>query len=314
MHEICGLFFLAAVFIHNFFNRNFYKNFSKRGTLDKFCIVFFAAALIILTVSGIILCQAADNFNWRSVHLTAAICSVVLLFVHLLTHARKYIHGKIFYAASILAFIFAVAGILGLHISTTFDSMLQREEIVLTGKFATKKNSSSIAGDNINRIIEMAKGWTKAAEIKQIEIDGLNDKIQAGISELAQPFPQQEKYEKLSLAELTTLLNQDAEIIKNNEDIHSESMLRINSILNLPPDSLSKCETEFFDFAKKNLSAVDNNWSPSFDEKAVLFLLDEGFSKESISDTLLKFSPSVPGKENVHQIIEDCTSRAASCR
>ena len=114
IHEICGLFFLAAVFIHNFLNRNFYKNFSKRGTLNKFCVIFFAAALIILTVSGIMLWQAADNFNWRSVHLTAAICSVVLLFVHLLTHARKYIHGKIFYAASILAFIFAVAGIFGL--------------------------------------------------------------------------------------------------------------------------------------------------------------------------------------------------------
>lgn len=114
MHELCGFVFIGAVFVHNFVNRNFYKNFSKISSLNRFCVIFFAGALVALTLSGIMLWQGESNFNWRSVHLTAAICSVILLFIHLLTHARKYIHGKIFYVASIFTFLFAVAGIFGL--------------------------------------------------------------------------------------------------------------------------------------------------------------------------------------------------------
>ena len=114
MHEICGLIFLTAVFVHNFFNRNFYKNFSKKSMINRFCIIFFTISLIILTISGIMLWQAESNFNWRSIHLISTICSVILLFIHLLIHAKKYIHGKIFYVVSIFTFLLSVAGVFGL--------------------------------------------------------------------------------------------------------------------------------------------------------------------------------------------------------
>ena len=114
MHEICGITFVFTVLAHNFFNRNFYKNFSHRNKTNKLCIILFAFVVMILTVSGIMLWQAENSFYWRSIHLGSAILSVILLFVHLLTHAKKYIRGKIFYATSTLAFLLAVAGIFGL--------------------------------------------------------------------------------------------------------------------------------------------------------------------------------------------------------
>ena len=113
----------------------------------------------------------------------------------------------------------------GLHISTRFNHDLGREELILEGSYSTRKNTTAVTGDNINRIIEMANGRTKLAENKQQEINNLKTKIRDGIAELSAPFPQQEEYEKLSfrLKELTNLLNEDAKSTERDKaDIEME--------------------------------------------------------------------------------------------
>lgn len=76
----------------------------------------------------------------------------------------------------------------GLHISTNFNHDLGREELILEGSYSTRKNATAVAGDNINRIIDMASGRTKLAEDRQKEIDTLHDKIKDSVEELSKPI------------------------------------------------------------------------------------------------------------------------------
>ena len=71
MHEICGITFVFTVLAHNFFNRNFYKNFSHRNKTNKLCIILFAFVVMILTVSGIMLWQAENSFYWQLLEFSA---------------------------------------------------------------------------------------------------------------------------------------------------------------------------------------------------------------------------------------------------
>lgn len=201
----------------------------------------------------------------------------------------------------------------GLHISTAFQRDFLHEELILDGCYSSRKNSTSLPGDNINRIIEMANSRSKTAVDKQAEIDFLHDKINAGIVELDAPFPQQDEFDKLSLrsAELSRLLNDDANSSENDKaNLELEKDHRFSVILHGKPDSL--CEKYFFSFAKKHIDDVNNNWSDSLDKFAINILLNEGFPKDSISNTILKFSPSVSSKEDVYNLIEACSRRAAS--
>ena len=91
-----------------------------------------------------------------------------------------------------------------------------------------------------------------------------------------------------------------------------EKERRIELILNGEPDSL--CEKSFFIFARKQLNDINDDWSESLDKNAILFLIDKGFPKASISNTIVKCSPAVPSKEDVCSMVEDCTRRAAACR
>ena len=135
IHEVCGIIFIGAVFVHNYFNINFYKNFSARKQINRLGIIFFAVTLIFLTVSGIMLWTGDNNFNWRSLHLCSSILALIFLFVHLLIHARKYIQGKIFYAASMTAFVLAVAGIFGLpYLDRWFHKVEVNAQEIVHGK------------------------------------------------------------------------------------------------------------------------------------------------------------------------------------
>ncbi|MBR6013548.1 MAG: DEAD/DEAH box helicase family protein [Selenomonadaceae bacterium] len=203
----------------------------------------------------------------------------------------------------------------GLHISTAFERTFLHEEILLEGNTTSRKNSTSVPGDNINRIIEMANSRKKSAEDKKTEIELLQNKIDNGTIELNSPFPQQEEFDQLSLrsTELTRLLNEDSEAVERDKtSLKIEKEHRIDIILNGEPDS--PCTKSFFFFAQKKLGNSDNDWSDTLDKNAVSFLFDKGFSKDSITQTVVKFSPSVPSKEYVCDIVEDCTRRAASCR
>lgn len=173
IHEICGFIFVAGIFAHNFLNKNFYKNFSSRKNLNKICVIFFAVAIISLTISGIFLWQADKNFNWRSIHLISAIFSVIFLFAHLLTHAKKYIHGKIFYAASIFAFIFAVGGIFGLpYLDRWFHKVEINSEIIQGEKISAKNFAviyfSRVGNTNFSEKVDAVSGASIMAENEKI--------------------------------------------------------------------------------------------------------------------------------------------------
>ncbi len=121
IHEAAGIIFLIGVIAHNVLNRGFYKNFlrgkfNRRRLVNHATIILFAASVVTLAISGAALAEffSAPEMNWRSIHLGAAIASTIALFVHILIHAARYVKGKIFYAASITAFVLAVGAIFGL--------------------------------------------------------------------------------------------------------------------------------------------------------------------------------------------------------
>ena len=86
----------------------------------------------------------------------------------------------------------------------------------------------------------------------------------------------------------------------------------MQAIFDSQSDSL--CEKYFFTFARKNLNSSADDWLTSLDEKAISFLFDEGFSKDVISETILKSSPAVPSKEEVFNMVEERNRRAAASR
>ena len=121
VHEVAGIIFIAGIIAHNVLNKNFYKNFlrgsfNRRRIINHATIIFFAASILTLAISGAVLAEyfSVPDLNWRSIHLGAAICSTVALFVHILIHASRYVKGKIFYAATMLVFVLAVGAIFGL--------------------------------------------------------------------------------------------------------------------------------------------------------------------------------------------------------
>ena len=198
----------------------------------------------------------------------------------------------------------------GLHISTAFDPMFKFEEILLEGGISSRKKSTIVPGDNINRIIEMANGRATYAASKQKEIDELQAKIQAGQEELAAPFPQQEEYEALLMRskELTNLINEDADAVARNEAaFKNEQERRIKNILE--GESESMCEEQFILFARKR---IGDGWSEALDEKAVRFLIDGGFSKDEVSEAVVKYSPTVPSREDVYNMVSSYNRVAAS--
>jgi len=148
-HELLGCIFLLLVVLHNATNRSFYQHFhegrnSPHRLVNKASICLFAASLIMLAVSGMALSrnlfswvQLGEAWNWRSLHLLAAISALVLLFVHLLCHARRYIRGRGFFIASGAAFVLATVGIFGLpYLDRWFHQVEVEKEAIIHGEKA----------------------------------------------------------------------------------------------------------------------------------------------------------------------------------
>ena len=134
VHEAAGIIFLVGVIAHNILNNGFYKNFlrgkfNRRRFVNHVTIILFAAGVAALAISGAALADYFDapNINWRSIHLGAAIFSVILLMIHLLKHIR----GKKLYVATALSFILAVGAIFGLpYVDRWFHTVkVNRSEI-----------------------------------------------------------------------------------------------------------------------------------------------------------------------------------------
>lgn len=149
VHIAAGCVFLAAVVLHNVANKNFYRAiFRGQYTLQRIinvgCVFLFAVALVVLAVSGALLAfAAAGGADVLSLHLAAATAALVLLFVHIVMHARRYVRGKIFYAAAVFAFVFAAAGIFGLPYLDRWYHVVEVSptQIVRGEKFSTAQKT-----------------------------------------------------------------------------------------------------------------------------------------------------------------------------
>ena len=157
VHEVLGCLFIALIVLHNIKNHYFYTHFlvgtySPLRLANNISIILFAASLIILTLSGIVLSQylfpwfsLASTWNWRSLHLGAAIGALVLLFVHLLLHARRYIHGKVVFGLTGTAFVLAAAGIFGMpyldrwyhQVNVEKNAVIAGDKVSISGRVLT---------------------------------------------------------------------------------------------------------------------------------------------------------------------------------
>ena len=157
VHEILGLVFFVLIVVHNVLNRQFYRSllrgpYPPRRLLNIVCIFLFFLSLLVLAVSGIALSQTlfpsvqlASGISWQFLHFNAALCALVLLFVHLLIHARRYIRGRRFYVIAVLAFLLAAGGIVGLPyidrwyhpVNVNAPKIIDGEKVSLPGKTLT---------------------------------------------------------------------------------------------------------------------------------------------------------------------------------
>lgn len=146
VHELLGCLFIALTVLHNIKNRYFYTYLSNGAytplrLANNISIILFAVSLVLLVLSGMALSRdlfpwfrLESTWNWRSIHLGAAIGALVLLFVHLLLHARRYIRGRFFFGLAGMAFILATAGIFGMpYLDRWYHQVYVEKEIVIAG-------------------------------------------------------------------------------------------------------------------------------------------------------------------------------------
>lgn len=112
-HELLGVSFFASVIAHNVLNRRFYRS---KMTPKLACIIGFALSLSALLISGAAMStqlfgwfRADPDFNWRALHLGAAVASMFFLLCHLMLHSSK---GRRVSIA--LTLLLTVGGVFGL--------------------------------------------------------------------------------------------------------------------------------------------------------------------------------------------------------
>ena len=201
----------------------------------------------------------------------------------------------------------------GMKLHVEFEPQMLRDVLVMSGASETRQTVSQIPGDNVNRIVDMAAKYTKLEEQQTQKVQELTEKLASAEKELSTPFPQEEEFERLSLrsAELAVQLAEDAEK-ESQENIQNEKDRRIHTILDEQPET--PCAKCFFAFAKKRLQPPDWLWPKSAEQNAVKLLIDKGFTKDDVASTMMRFSPMVPSREDVANIINAYTRQAASCR
>ena len=58
----------------------------------------------------------------------------------------------------------------------------------------------------------------------------------------------------------------------------------------------------------------DDGWFEALDEKAIKFLIDGGLSKDNVSEAVVKYSPMIPSREDVYNMVSNYTRMTACCR
>ena len=125
-----------------------------------------------------------------------------------------------------------------------------------------------------------------------------------------EPFPQEEEYQtKLMRAkEIQALLDLDKpEAIDKKE----EQGKRIEGLLSNDWLEKNTMLTTFVAFAKNRLKKNPLKWSEAYDSVAAGHMLANGGSKEEVIETLFKYSPSVPEKENLEKLVSKAQKNLA---
>lgn len=73
----------------------------------------------------------------------------------------------------------------------------------------------------------------------------------------------------------------------------------------------SPCERRFCAFVRRKIENEDE-WTEEMNKKAIGILLDEGFPKDTVTNTVVKYSPTVPSREEICNIADDYKRAAAS--
>ena len=204
----------------------------------------------------------------------------------------------------------------GLKLQFAYNSNVDKYEVSLVGATRIGKNSSLIPGDNINRIESLAASYEGRVNRQEQSLQELQTRIKTAQEELATPFPQEEEYAELTRRslEIANKLNEDAdEKAKEQARVAEEKEKRLYAIFESDEKPPSPCEKRFFDIVRHTLKGYPGEeWSPKAESAAVKALMDAGFSKDNVLNTLFKHSPLVPTREDVQHLIDDCTKLAAA--
>ena len=157
IHEILGCAFIATLIFHNLEHAGFYRSIKNRLYHGKtfssiLCIVLLIFCIPILVISGMALADwlpskisSAICTNWRSVHLSASIAALLIVFFHCMTQAKRYFRRKLFYGLGVFFFLIAAGGIFGLpyldrwyhQVYVDSDSIIAGERIDFEGRVLT---------------------------------------------------------------------------------------------------------------------------------------------------------------------------------
>lgn len=156
---------------------------------------------------------------------------------------------------------------------------------------------------NAGRLMHTLEALNSQAEKCQQDITELNKQLEIDKTEYAKPFDKAEEYASTEkrLAEITL------EIEANSDDtIKQEINNRLNTIVGINETEPSNAiESSYVKKASALLIGNSNKWSDDFDWQICNSLLKEyKQAKETIVDTICKYSPSLPSKAAVENIME----------
>ncbi|MBQ7515369.1 MAG: hypothetical protein IJS96_03725 [Schwartzia sp.] len=122
LHEGLGVLLLAGLLLHLVANEAYFRTLRKnlRGASQRVNlanIVLLAGSVLALALSGAALAgwlPLGAGANWRAWHLGASVAALVLLFLHLLRHGRRYIRGRRFAFLAGAGFLLAAVSFFGL--------------------------------------------------------------------------------------------------------------------------------------------------------------------------------------------------------
>ena len=198
----------------------------------------------------------------------------------------------------------------GMKLAGTYDSFYQHFQFKLSNQNSFYITAYQAGGTTINSMESLIGKIDKELEGTKINLEDEKEKLAVAQRTINEPFPQEEEYQtKLMRAkEIQALLDLDKpEAIDKKE----EQGKRIEGLLSNDWLEKNTMLTTFVAFAKNRLKKNPLKWSEAYDSVAAGHMLANGGSKEEVIETLFKYSPSVPEKENLVKLVSKAQKNLA---